>query len=150
MTQIKDIFLPLMRKRNYQFTDADIDNLYRFAMQFHFDWMLLPRELWENEIETFAATDDERKTIKEKVIEFFQRTPKITDEREELHLKDFLRRYWAFDVWPKVEDIAEKALKLIKNDGEALGNLEMRDFLKQYDECRYKFIEMCKVVDITD
>ena len=112
--------------------------------------MLLPRELWENEIETFAATDDERKTIKEKVIEFFQRTPKITDEREELHLKDFLRRYWAFDVWPKVEDIAEKALKLIKNDGEALGNLEMRDFLKQYDECRYKFIEMCKVVDITD
>ena len=65
-------------------------------------------------------------------------------------MKDFLRRYWTFDVWPKVEDIADKALKLIKNDGDALGNLEMRDFLKLYDECRFKFIEMSKVVVITE
>ena len=67
-----------------------------------------------------------------------------------MHLKNFLRRYWNFNVYPKVEDIADKALKLIKNDGDALGNLEMRDFLKLYDECRFKFIEMSKVVVITE
>jgi hypothetical protein len=53
-------------------------------------------------------------------------------------------------VWPKVDDIADKALKLIKDDGDALGNMEIKDFLKLYDECRYKFIEMSKVVVITE
>ena len=149
-TQIKDIFLPLLRKRDYQFNDIDINNLYRFAMQFHFDWMLLPRELWKSEIETFATTEEERNMLKDKVTAFFFKTPKRTDEREELHLKDFLRRYWTFDVWPKAEDIADKALKLIKDDGDALGNMDMKDFLKLYDECRYKFIEMSKVVVITE
>ena len=119
-------------------------------MQFHFDWMLLPRDLWMSEIETFATTEEERNMLKDKVTAFFFKTPKRTDEREELHLKDFLRRYWTFDVWPKVEDIADKALKLIKDDGDALGNMDMKDFLKLYDECRYKFIEMSKVVVITE
>ena len=149
-TQIKDIFLPLLRKRDYQFNDIDINNLYRFAMQFHFDWMLLPRELWKSEIETFATTEEECNILKDKVTAFFFKTPKKTDEREELHLKDFLRCYWTFDVWPKVDDIADKALKLIKDDGDALGNMDMKDFLKLYDECRYKFIEMSKVVVITE
>ena len=148
--QIKDIFLPLLKKRDYQLSDADIANLYSFAMQFHFDWMLLPRELWKSEIASFSTSDEERDKLQTKVIEFFGRTPKCSDEREQMHLKNFLKRYWNFDVYPKVEDIADKALKLIKNDGDALGNLEMRDFLKLYDECRFKFIEMSKVVVITE
>ena len=149
-TQIKDILLPLMRKRNYLLSDVDTENLYRFAMQFHFDWMLLPRGLWKSEIDAFAQNDEERKTLTDKVTEFFSKTPKCTDEREEVYLKDFLRMYWRFDKWPKVDDIADKALRLILDDGNALGNLEMRDYLKLYDDCRYKFIEMNKVVVTTE
>ena len=149
-TQIKDILLPLMRKRNYLLSDVDTENLYRFAMQFHFDWMLLPRGLWKSEIDAFAQNDEERKTLTDKVTEFFSKTPKCTDEREEVYLKDFLHMYWRFDKWPKVDDIADKALRLILDDGNALGNLEMRDYLKLYDDCRYKFIEMNKVVVTTE
>ena len=125
-------------------------SVHHFTFSFLPDWMLLPRDLWKNEIETFGNTDEERNILKDKVTEFFEKTPKRTDEREEFHLKDFLKHYWTFDVWPKVEDLADKALKLIKNDGNALGNMEMKDFLKIYDECRYKFIEMSKVVITTE
>ena len=149
-TQIKEIFLPLMRKRDYQLSDADIDNLYRFAVQFHFDWMLLPREQWKKEIEEFASTEEVER-LKNKVTEFFSKTPKSTDEREEYQLKeDFLKLYWTFDVWPKVEDIADKALKLISGDSSALGNMDMRQFLQKYDDCRNKFIEMSKVIVKTE
>ena len=149
-SQIKDIFLPLLKKRNYKFSDADIENLYGFAIQFHFDWMLMPRSLWKAEIDSFSTSDEERNLLLSKVTEFFGRTPKCSDEREQMHLKNFLRRYWNFDAYPKVEDIADIALKLIKDEGDALGKLEMKDFLKLYDECRYKFIEMSKVIVITE
>lgn len=149
-TQIKDIFLPLLRKRNYQFNDMDLANLYRFALHFHFDWMLLPRSLWVSEIEAFSISAEERDLLKERVIEFFRFTPKCSDEREQLHLKDFLRKYWEFNNYPRVEDIADKALKLIKGEADALGNIREKDFLRIYDECRFKFIEMSKVVITTD
>ena len=145
-TQIQDIFLPLMKKRNYQLTEEDIDNLYRFAMQFHFDWMLLPRVSWKASIEAGAATDEEQEELKKHVTDFFAKTPKCSDERELAQLKDFLKRYWTFNGHPNLADVAEKAVKLILDDPDALGNQEMREFLKHYDDCRFKFIEMSKVV----
>ena len=149
-TQIQDIFLPLMKKRNYQLTEEDIANLYRFAMQFHFDWMLLPRASWEASIEACAATDEEREKLKKHVTDFFAKTPKCSDEREQAQLKDFLKRYWTFNGHPNLADVAEKAVKLILDDPDALGNQEMREFLKHYDECRFKFIEISKVVTIEE
>ena len=145
-TQIQDILLPLMKKRNYLLTEEDIDNLYRFAMQFHFDWMLLPRASWEGSIEVCIATDEEREELKKHVTDFFAKTPKCSDEREQAQLKDFLKRYWTFNGYPNLADVAEKAVKLILDDPDALGNQEMREFLKHYDDCRFKFIEMSKVV----
>ena len=145
-TQIQEIFLPLMKKRNYQLTGGDIDNLYRFAMQFHFDWMLLPRASWKASIEACAATDEELEELKKYVTDFFAKTPKCSDEREQAQLKDFLKRYWTFNAHPNLADVAEKAVKLILDDPDALGNQEMREFLKHYDDCRFKFIEMSKVV----
>ena len=149
-TQIQDVFLPLMKKRDYQLTDADIDNLCRFAIQFHFDWMLLPRVSWRTAIESFASTDEEQEELKNQIMEFFVKTPKSSDEREQAHLKDFLKRYWTFNAYPKIDDVAEKATKLILNTPNALGNQSMRDFLKIYDDCRFKFIEMSKVIVTTE
>ena len=37
VNQIRDILIPLLKKREYSLTNADIEHLYLFAMQFHFD-----------------------------------------------------------------------------------------------------------------
>ena len=150
--QISEIALPLIKARNYQLTETDIDNLYLFAMQFHFDWMLLPRDLWKHEIEDFSDSPEEKEILTEAVMEFFRHTPKCTDEREQTSLFDFLKRYWTFDIYPKVDAIAETALKLIMDKPDALGKIsDLKDFLKIYDECRFKFIEMSKaIVSTTD
>lgn len=146
-TQIKDILLPLIKKRDYSLTDADIDNLYRFAIHFHFDWMLLPRDSWKAQIVEEAQSAEEQEQLLEAVTVFFIRTPKATDERERACLIDFVKRYWTFNDYPKIDDIAETALKLIQDSPDALNRIgDLKDFLKSYDVCRFKFIEMSKAI----
>lgn len=145
--QIEEIFIPIVKKRNYTLTDSDIENLYQFAVQFHFDWMLLPRGKWKSEIERLAEDEEEQIKIKEAAIFFFEKTPKCSDEREKAYLIDFLKEYWSFNNWLKIEDIADKALKLITNHPDALGKYEdLKEYLKEYDECRYKFSEISRVI----
>ena len=146
-TQIKDIWLPLLKKREYNLTQADIGHLYLFALQFHFDWMLLPRDLWQAQIEEAAESEDEKKKIIQALADFFCQTPKATDERERVSLRDFVKRYWTFDGYPKVDAVAETALKLILDKPDALMKMgDLKEFLKIYDECRFKYIEMSKVI----
>ena len=145
--QIRDILIPLLKKRGYSLTKADIGHLYLFAMQFHFDWMLLPREQWQTQIEEVAESEDEKDKITQAVEDFFCQTPKATDERERVSLRDFVKRYWTFDNYPKIDAIAETALKLIMDKPDALMKIgDLKDFLKTYDECRFKFIEMSKAI----
>ena len=145
--QIRDILIPLLKKREYSLTNADIEHLYLFAMQFHFDWMLLPRDLWHTQIEEVAESEDEKEIIMQAVADFFCQTPKATDEREKVSLRDFVKRYWMFDNYPKVDAVAETALKLIMDKPDALMKIgDLKEFLKIYDECRFKFIEMSKAI----
>lgn len=146
-TQIKDIWLPLLKKREYNLTQADIGHLYLFALQFHFDWMLLPRDLWQAQIEEAAESEDEKEKIIQALADFFCQTPKATDERERVSLRDFVKRYWTFDGYPKVDAVAETALKLILDKPDALMKMgDLKEFLKIYDECRFKYIEMSKAI----
>ena len=146
-TQIKDIWLPLLKKREYNLTQADIGHLYLFALQFHFDWMLLPRDLWQTQIEEAAESEDEKEKIIQALVDFFYQTPKATDERERVSLRDFVKRYWTFDSYPKVDAVAETALKLILDKPDALMKMgDLKEFLKIYDECRFKYIEMSKAI----
>lgn len=146
--QIVEILLPLMKKRSYRLTEQDVEQLYRFAVQFHFDWMLLPRETW---VTALAKSEEESTRLTEAVTDFFSKTPKCTDEREQAHLRAFLKKYWTFDAWQNVEDIADKALKLMLDRPDALGKYScLRDLLKVYDECRYKFSEMDRAVVTND
>ena len=149
--QIKDILFPLMKKREFKLTDSDISNLYRFAVQFHFDWMLLPRILWVSSIEKFAQDEHSRQYCQKAVLDFFSKTPKCTDNKEKTCLSEFLKIYWSFNSYPKVDDIVEKSLQLILDKSDALGKYDnMKDFLKVYDPCRYKFSEMSRAIVITD
>ena len=146
-TQIKDIWLPLLKKREYNLTKADIGHLYLFALQFHFDWMLLPRDLWQTQIEETSESEDEKEKIIQALADFFCQTPKATDERERVSLRDFVKRYWTFDGYPKVDAVAETALKLILDKPDALMKMgDLKEFLKIYDECRFKYIEMSKAI----
>lgn len=146
-TQIKDIWLPLLKKREYNLTKADIGHLYLFALQFHFDWMLLPRDLWQTQIEEAAESEDEKEKIIQALADFFCQTPKATDERERVSLRDFVKRYWTFDGYPKVDAVAETALKLIWDKPDALMKMgDLKEFLKIYDVCRFKYIEMSKAI----
>lgn len=145
--QIRYIWLPLLKKRNYNLTKADIGHLYLFALQFHFDWMLLPRDLWQTQIEEAAESEDEKEKIIQALADFFYQTPKATDERERVSLRDFVKRYWTFDSYPKVDAVAETALKLILDKPDALMKMgDLKEFLKIYDECRFKYIEMSKAI----
>ena len=145
--QIRDIWLPLLKKRDYNLTKADIGHLYLFALQFHFDWMLLPRDLWQAQIEEAAESEDEKEKIIQALADFFCQTPKATDERERVSLRDFVKRYWTFDGYPKVDAVAETALKLILDKPDALVKMgDLKEFLKIYDECRFKYIEMSKAI----
>ena len=145
--QIRDIWLPLLKKRDYNLTKADIGHLYLFALQFHFDWMLLPRDLWQMQIEEAAESEDEKEKIIQALADFFYQTPKATDERERVSLRDFVKRYWTFDGYPKVDAVAETALKLILDKPDALMKMgDLKEFLKIYDECRFKYIEMSKAI----
>lgn len=149
-TVISDILLPLMRKRGYCLSDKDRNELYRFAVEFHFDWMLINRESWLLQINNFSGSEDENNNLKEAVIDFFSRTPKSSDEREVASLAEFLKIYWDFNSYPKVEPVVDKALKLILGREDAIHNFVMNDFLKEYDCCRFKFIEMSKAIVNTE
>lgn len=145
---IGDLFLPLLRQKSDTLTAEEVTNLHRFALHFHFDWMLLPREMWMEAISQVADNEQEVQAWQERVLDFFQATPKCTDERERFCLNEFLTQYWTFNDWPRMDGITETALRLIVDDPEALGKRypSKKDFLKEYDTCRFKFSEMSKVV----
>ena len=148
-TMIQDIILPLIMFRNGTFTEEDIDALYRFAREFHFDWMLLPREQWETAINDLDIDNEEKQKTRIVVTDFFMKTPKCAHEQEQVALKDFLNAYWIFKRYSTTESIAIKALKLILGESNALSRNESWDeYLKSYDYCRYKFVEMSKVITI--
>lgn len=146
-SQIKDILLPLMQRRNYKLTPEDTARLYTLALHFHFDWMLLPRKLWQKGMEAIAHDEAERQQMKKAVEAFFCATPKCTDERERQCLKELTGQYWTFTAWPKVDEVADRALRLIQDQPDALGKLpSLKDFLRQYDSCPYKFGGMSRVI----
>ena len=145
--QIKDIALPLMKKREYKLTNGDKEQLYKMAVHFHFDWLLLPRETWRQQIDSTAGNEEERKMLKKAVTDFLAASPKWTDERERACLKDFMDVYWNFDSYPHIESTAEKALQLILNRSEATGkSFDMKAYLIEFDTCRCKFSEMSKAI----
>jgi len=103
--------------------------------------------MWKNQIEETVESEDEKEKIMLALSDFFCQTPKATDERERVSLRDFVKRYWTFDNYPKVDAVAETALKLIMDKPDALMKMgDLKEFLKIYDECRFKFIEMSKAV----
>ena len=145
---IDGILIPLLQMTQGELSEKDVDNLYRFAREFHFDWMLEPRERWTDAVIDATDSEEEQEQLKTWVIEFFRKSPKITDDSERRCLNEFLLNYWRFDSYSTNDAIAVKALRYILGDTDrVLGRNETwEDFLKRYDECRYKFSEMTRIL----
>jgi hypothetical protein len=145
-TMIQNIIIPLLKEKQKYLSVEEINDLYRFALEFHFDWMLLPREKWLQAIDNVATDGDDKLRYQEWISDFFLKTPKCTDSEEHKNLKEFLDKYWDFNVFKTDDKIAIKALKSILNEPNVLrGNEKWEDFLQQYDCCRYKFSEMSRI-----
>ena len=149
---IDGILIPLLQDKQGELNEQNVEDLYRFAKEFHFDWMLLPRERWAEAISNATEDMDEQEVLKTWVTNFFLMTPKITDDSERRCLKEFLLNYWRFDSYSTNDAIAVKALRyILGNTDKVLGRNETwEDFLKHYDECRYKFSEMTRILCINE
>lgn len=143
--QIASLFLPLLKERNFNLDYQDIMSLSLFARQFHFDWLLLPRESWIKELQ--KLNEEEREKASAVIMDFFAQSQNCADSHEKTCLEEFLNVYWTFNLFSKIDSVAEVALKLILNDGSALGKYSnLRDFLRDYDACKHKFSEMSKAL----
>lgn len=144
---VADILLPLLQERKGALTGKDKADLYRFAYEFHFDWMLLGRTSYIMAIDDAASNDEEKQQLRRWTEAFFLSTPKCYGERELDSLKEFLQEYWTFNKFSTQEPLAIKALSYILGDvDKVLGRNETwEDFLREYDACRYKFAEMSRI-----
>ena len=141
---IESIFIPLFKECDGKLDDVMTAQLYLFARQFHFDWMLLQRSKWLKALDKAAGYNDERlEEYKQLLIKFFKRTPKCQSESEAIELGNMLKQYWTFETVSTNNKIAQTALSLIQNGEANFGHNENMDsFLKKYDECLNKFSEM--------
>ena len=144
---VANILLPLLKERKGVLTDEDLKDLLRFALEFHFDWMLLERNAYAEAINSMAGNDKERQDMQKWIEAFFLSTPKCFGEREYQSLQEFMLGYWTFNSFSTKEPLAAKALSYIfGNVDKVLGRGETwEDFLREYDMCRYKFAEMSRI-----
>lgn len=146
---IEEIAIPLMMEKNARLNKKTIEALYRLSLEFNFDWMLLPRAQWEDAIrKSTDGNPDLASRMRECVTDFFSKTPKATDDAERKCLEEMLRIYWDFNHPYTSDPIAAKALRLIEGEpvDDVMGRKgSWKEFLYEYDECRFKFSELSRV-----
>lgn len=134
---IEELFIPLAKS-------GKLDNntyiqLWRLAFEFHFDWLLLPRQQWEKVSEQYRP----------KIIEFFLLTPKATNEYERRQLEIFLEDYWYFNDFTTEDKVCVKALKMIlgtTTDSPIARHTAMKEIIEEFDKSTVKFHEMTKIL----
>lgn len=136
---IKDLFIPLAQSG--QLNNATYIQLWRLAFEFHFDWLLLPRQQWEEVPEKYRP----------QIIELFLSTPKATNEYERRQLEIFLADYWIFNDFTTDDKVGAKALKMILGTAAntpATRHSTMKEFIEEFDKSTVKFHEMTKIIKI--
>lgn len=79
---IKQFLNPLIEEYNQDLPNDIIQELYRFALEFDFDWILLPIRYWD-------------KSYKQQLEKLFLASPFVTSFTKKKALKDFLANsYW--------------------------------------------------------
>lgn len=99
-------------RRQQSFTRKQASYLHRFANEFLFDWMLLPRQIWENQ-----SNYDDRKNIDL----LFRSSPYAQNQRERAYLDAIVNMYWSLPSttswrFKRSSHSANIALRLMKGD----------------------------------
>lgn len=134
---VEDLFIPLAKENKLD--ETRVAALWRLAFEFHFDWMLLPRLLWERVPEQF----------RNKVIELFLASPKAINDYERRQLEIFTEDYWTFNDFSTTDNVGKTALKMIlgkMEDMPSTRHTAMFKFIKEYDHSATKFHEMTKTI----
>lgn len=128
-TLIQDLINPLLEEG--VMTREIIEELWRLAFEFHFDWMLLPREQWEH----IASTNRDFVKL------IFLHHPKAF-ERDINFIEEFSEKYWNFKDFSTTDPIAAKALKMILG---TYTEKDPRQFMKEFVGSHTIFHEMTKI-----
>lgn len=134
---VKDLILPLIEAD--EMNETVISALWRLAFEFHFDWMLLPRTLWQTVPENLRPA----------VIELFLSSPKAINQHERRQLEAFADEYWTFNDYTTDNPMAKKALQLILGEYQfspTSGHAEQRGFMREFDQSPVKYHEMTKII----
>ncbi len=134
---IDELFIPLAKENRLD--EKRMAALWQMAFEFHFDWMLFPRQQWERV----------PLNLRDKVIDFFLSSPKAINDYERRQLEIFTEDYWNFNDFSTTDNVGKMALKMIlgkMGDTPSARHTAMHKFIKEYDHSATKFHEMTKTI----
>lgn len=126
-------WVELMSSRDWKPTSRDYTSLHRFAYEFLFDWIMLPKVIWSNRTREWrklllGEKDDTYKNMasvafKEIMLRLFRTSPYVQKD-DKGYLEKVIERYWSFkpnDGWifqrsQKPENILAQCIRGNKGD----------------------------------
>ena len=79
--------------RNWKLTHSDYKNLQRFASEFLFDWIMVPRRWWGN----LMKGRSDRKECQDVICKLFRTAPYLT-QADKQYLEQIISVYWSIKV----------------------------------------------------
>lgn len=139
---VKELFIPLVQKRGGVLTDSDKTNLYRFAREFLFDWLLLPRDEWQQAIDELPNSDQVQ--MKACVEELFRSHPLVKKDYDKRCMGDFIDKYWTFNHYYTDNKAIALALDLILGNTLTRGH-NPQSVIREFHESPARFAELCRI-----
>lgn len=139
---VKELFVPLVQKRGGALTDSDKTNLYRFAREFLFDWLLLPRDEWQQAIDELPNSDQVQ--MKACVEELFRSHPLVKKDYDKKCMGDFIDKYWTFNHYYTDNKAIALALDLILGNTLTRGH-NPQSVIREFHESPARFAELCRI-----
>lgn len=80
--------------RNWKLTHTDYKNLQRFASEFLFDWIMVPRRWWGN----LMKGKPNKKECQDVICKLFRTAPYLT-QADKQYLEQIITVYWSIKVY---------------------------------------------------
>ena len=139
---VKELFIPLVQKRAGMLKDADYTNLYRYAREFLFDWILLPRAEWQQAIEKLP--NSEQGKVKACIEDFFRSHPLVKTDYDKKCMGEFIEKYWTFNHYHTNNKDIALALNLILGNPLMRGH-DVQSVIREFHESPARFAELCRI-----
>ena len=139
---VKELFIPFVQKRAGMLKDTDYTNLYRYAREFLFDWILLPRAEWQQAIEKLP--NSEQGKVKACIEDFFRSHPLVKTDYDKKCMGEFIEKYWTFNHYHTNNKDIALALNLILGNPLMRGH-DVQSIIRGFHACPYRFAELRRI-----